>query len=150
MRDFQYGWRTLGRSPGTTVMTIALALGIGLTTVMFSILYGSFLRGLPFDDGNRIALVMTAAAVNGRNEGLPMHEFLAYRDAQRSFEAFGAYLPGTVSLSGDENPERVSAARVTAGALSVPRAARPRPHVARRRRGARWRVGDGPLLFALV
>lgn len=120
--DIRYGWRSLARSPGTSIMaTIALALGIGLTTVMFSILYGTLIRGLPFDEGNRITQVMRAAAVDGRDETLPMHEFFVIRDAQRSFETFGAYLPSTVTLSGDERPERVSASRVTAGAMGVPR-----------------------------
>ena len=122
MRDLSYGWRALGRSPGTTIMaTIALALGIGLTTVMFSIIYGTLMRGLPFDDGNRIAVVMRTAAVNGMDENVPMHEFLVFRDAQRSFENFGAYLPTTLTLSGDERPERVPATRITAAALQIPR-----------------------------
>lgn len=122
IRDISYGWRALGRSPGTTIMaTIALALGIGLTTVMFSIIYGTLVRGLPFDDGNRVALVQRSAAVDGIDETMPMHEFLAVRDAQRSFDSFGAYLPSTVNVSGDERPERASTARVTAGAMAVPR-----------------------------
>jgi predicted permease len=122
LRDFTYGWRSLSRSPGTTVLaTVALALGIGLTTVMFSIIYGTLMRGLPFDDGNRIAIVERSAAVDGRDETLPMHEFFAFRDAQHSFDAFGAYLPSTVNLSGDERPERVATTRITAGAMEIPK-----------------------------
>lgn len=120
-RDVRYGWRTLARSPGTTILaTLALALGIGLTTVMFSIIYGTLMRGLPFDDGNRIAVVERSAAVNGMDETVPMHEFFIVRDAQRSFENFGAYLPSTVNVSGDERPERLSTTRITAGAMAVP------------------------------
>jgi Acidobacterial duplicated orphan permease len=121
MRDLSYGWRTLGRSPSTTIMaTIALALGIGLTAVMFSIIYGTLMRGLPFDDGNRIAIVMRTAAVNGMDENVPMHEFFVFRDEQRSFENFGAYLPTTLTLSGDERPERIPATRITAAGLAIP------------------------------
>src|SRR6185436_17199679 len=48
LRDFRYGWRSLAASPGTFAMaTIALGLGIGLTTVMFSLVYEILLRGLP-------------------------------------------------------------------------------------------------------
>jgi putative ABC transport system permease protein len=120
-RDVRYGWRSLGRSPGTSLLAmIALALGIGLTTVMFSIIYGTLMRGLPYDDGNRITVVERSAAADGMEETLPMHEFFAFRDAQRSFEDFGAYLPSTVNLSGDDRPERVAATRVTAGAMAVP------------------------------
>ncbi len=121
-RDIRYGCRTLGRSPGTSILaTVALALGIGLTTVMFSIIYGTLMRGLPYDDGNRIAVVERSAAVDGMEETMPMHEFFAVRDGQRSFENFGAYLPSTVNLSGDDRPERVPATRITAGAMAVPR-----------------------------
>ncbi|MDQ6828286.1 MAG: ABC transporter permease, partial [Gemmatimonadota bacterium] len=124
LRDFRYGWRSLIASPGTTAMAlIALALGIGLTTVMFSIIYGTLLRGLPFDEGGRIAMVMEANPSHGEPElALSMHDFFAYRDQQRSFETFGAFSPGvSVNLSGEERPERVEAARVTAAALSVTR-----------------------------
>lgn len=123
LRDFQFGWRSLRTSPGTTAMaTIALALGIGLTTVMFSIIYGLLLRGLPFENGDRIAMVMESNPSRGEDElDLSMHDFFAYRDAQRSFETFGAWRPITINISGDERPERVQAARVTATALSVTR-----------------------------
>lgn len=121
-RDLRYGCRALARSPGTSILaTVALALGIGLTTVMFSIIYGTLMRGLPYDGGNRIAVVERSAAVDGMEETLPMHEFLAFRSAQRSFEDFGAYLPSTVNLSGDDRPERVAATRITAGGMAVPR-----------------------------
>ncbi|HEY7396232.1 MAG TPA: ABC transporter permease, partial [Gemmatimonadaceae bacterium] len=120
-RDIRYGCRALARSPVTSILaTVALALGIGLTTVMFSIIYGTLMRGLPYDDGNRIAVVQHSAAVDGVDEILPMHEFFVFRDAQRSFENFGAYLPSTVNLSGDDRPERVAATRITAGAMAVP------------------------------
>ena len=61
--------------------TVALALGIGLTTVMFSIIYGLLLRGLPFEKSERIAMVMEAS--RGEPElALSMHDFVTYRDAQ--------------------------------------------------------------------
>jgi putative ABC transport system permease protein len=122
VRDARYGWRSLRTSPGTTAMgTIALALGIGLTTVMFTIIYGLLLRGLPFEHSDRIAMVMEANPSHGEPElSVSMHDFFAYRDAQRSFEAFGAWAPVTLNIAGDERPERVDAARVTAAALSVP------------------------------
>ncbi len=124
LRDLRFGWRALWRNPGSTAMAvIALALGIGLTTVMFSIIYGTLLRGLPFPDGDRIAGVMESNPSHGVDQqDMSMHDFFAYRDGQKSFEAFGAYLPmQTINVSGDERPERLDAARVTVGALSVTR-----------------------------
>jgi hypothetical protein len=50
-RDVRYGFRSLRRSPGVLAAgTAALALGIGLTTMMFSVVYGTLIKGLPFDD----------------------------------------------------------------------------------------------------
>jgi putative ABC transport system permease protein len=124
MRDVRYGWRGLGRSPGTTAMAvIALALGIGLTTVMFSIIYGIVLRPLPFEEGDRIAGVMEANPSRGVDQqDLSMHDFIAYREGQKSFETFGAYLPmQTINISGDDRPEHLDAARVTAEALTMTR-----------------------------
>ena len=122
-RDARYGWRSLRTSPGTTAMgTIALALGIGLTTVMFTIIYGLLLRGLPFEHSDRIAMVMEANPSQREPElSLSMHDFFAYRNAQRSFDAFGAWTSVTLNIAGDERPERVDAARVTAAALDIPR-----------------------------
>jgi putative ABC transport system permease protein len=123
VRDVRYGWRALLGSRGTSAMaTTALALGIGLTTVMFTIIYGLLLRGLPLDEPDRIAMVMETNPSRGMEE-LPLsaHDFFAFRDAQRSFEAFGAWRPTTVNLSGDDRPERLQAARVTAAALTLAR-----------------------------
>jgi putative ABC transport system permease protein len=120
-RDLRYGWRALQVHPGTTVMAmIALALGIGLSTVMFTILYAVLVRGLPFAHADRIATVMEANPSQRENELLlSPDDFLAYRSAQRSFESFGAWLPATVNIAGDQRPERVDAARMTAAALNL-------------------------------
>jgi predicted permease len=122
-RDLRYGWRALGASRGTTAMAIvALSLGIGLTTVMFSIIYGTLVRGLPFEDAGRIALIgESSPARGGPPDAMPMHDFYVYRDAQRSFESFGAYTPTTLNMSGDERPERVESVRISASALALPR-----------------------------
>lgn len=121
VRDIRYGWCALRTNPGTTVMAMfALALGIGLTTVMFTVLYATLLRGLPFERADRIAMVMEANPSQGEPElSLSMHDLFAYRSAQRSFESFGAWLPATVNIAGDQRPERVDAARLTAAALSL-------------------------------
>lgn len=122
LRDVRYGWRALRRSPGTSAMAaVALALGIGLTTVMFTIVYSLLLRGLPFEKADDIAMIMHANPSAGESElALSMHEFFVYRDAQQSFETFGAWTPTTINLSGDEQPDRLDAVRLTATALQVP------------------------------
>ena len=55
MHDLRLAVRMLGRQPLTSALAVvALALGIGLTTVMFSILNGAVLRGLPFAESDRL------------------------------------------------------------------------------------------------
>jgi ABC-type antimicrobial peptide transport system permease subunit len=61
IKDLRYAGRGLFRTPGVSVIAVvALALGIGLTTIMFSIVYGALHRGLPFDGAERIMNVERA------------------------------------------------------------------------------------------
>jgi hypothetical protein len=60
---FAHGVRRLGRDPGhSTLAVLTLALGIGLTAAMFAIVEGTFLRGLPFPDGERIVRIERLAS----------------------------------------------------------------------------------------
>lgn len=99
----------LFKHPGLTIIAvIALALGIGLTATMWSILWGAFLRGLPFEDPDRIMHVLrTRPSHEVDRDGVPASDYAAYREAQRSFEDLGGFDDGTVNVSGSEGrPER--------------------------------------------
>jgi putative ABC transport system permease protein len=121
LRDVRYGVRSLRRSPGLVAAAVAaLALGIGLTTVMFSVIYGLLIKGLPFDDPARIAMIYRVDPTGrGQEDLIPFGDFVRYQSAQRSFVAFGAYSQGAASLSGADRPERVNVARMTAGVFGV-------------------------------
>lgn len=121
-RDIRYGWRSFRASRSTlTLGVLALGLGIGLTTVMFTIIDSLVLRGLPFEEPRQIVLVMEVDRREGPEDNpLSFGSFIAYRAAQQSFTAFGAWGQAPVSLGGTEQPERLSAARVTAGILEIP------------------------------
>ena len=57
-RDLRYGIRSLAKSPGFAfVAVLALTLGIGVTTTVYSMVYGALLKGLPYPDGDRIATI---------------------------------------------------------------------------------------------
>ena len=61
-RDIRYAWRSLAGSPVfTTVAVLALALGIGATTAIFSVVNGVLLKPLPFIDANRVVRVRVTA-----------------------------------------------------------------------------------------
>src|SRR5262245_55147165 len=69
VQDVRYGLRSLRRSPAVTAIIIAsLALAIGASTAMFSIVNAALLRALPYADSGRIAMLWTANLLNGSME----------------------------------------------------------------------------------
>jgi predicted permease len=121
-KDFKYSARMLLKAPGNTaVSVIALALGIGLTTTMFSITYGVIYRGLPFEDSHRImSLGRNNVAEDIQRMGVAVHDFLDWREQQTSFENLGGFYNGTVNVSGLEGrPERFSGAFMMVGGMDM-------------------------------
>lgn len=124
-RDIRYGMRSLLNTPGLTIIAVlALTLGIGLTTMMFSLVYGTMLRGLPFPDGDRIMVVQrTNPARDIDRQPLPIQDYFDYRAQQHSFTDLGAFTSGSIAVSGDEKAERFDGSWITAntfGILGVP------------------------------
>ncbi len=71
-RDIRYGLRLLWKSPGfTSVSLLALALGIGATTAIFSLLYSVLLAPLPYVDSDRIVMVWSHDKAGERNGTSP-------------------------------------------------------------------------------
>jgi putative ABC transport system permease protein len=101
-RDIRFGFRMLAKSPGHTLAAVmALALGIGLSTAMFSIVYGAILRGLPFDRSDRLMHVENNNK-DQRSLEVYLPDYLELRKRQRSFEDLSGFYMGSVILSGDE------------------------------------------------
>ena len=121
--DLRFGVRMLLKQPGlTAIAVLALALGIGLTTIMFSIVNGALFRGLPFEDSERILVVAgTNVAENQDRLSVSIHDFTDWREAQRSFDSLAASYPGTVNVSGEGRPDRFDGAFVTANTFDVVR-----------------------------
>jgi predicted permease len=122
VRDLRLGIRMLLKRPGTTgLAATALALGIGLTTTMFSIVDAAFLRGLPFDHGERIvALSRVRPGPNGSDLNVPPDDFLDWKSVQHSFEGLAGTttFPANISSSG-RIAERYRGARMTANTLRL-------------------------------
>lgn len=121
LRDVRYGFRSLLKSPGLSlVATLALTLGIGLTTTMFSIVYGALMKGLPYPDGDRIVSVSRANPAKGiQNSGLPIQDYFDFKAQQHSFTDAGAFTSGTIFVSGDEKAERFDGSWVTANTFDI-------------------------------
>src|SRR5690348_15768422 len=124
IRDLRFGMRMLAKRPGTSALAIiALALGIGLTATMFSIVNAAFLRGLPFEEAGNILYV---GAVNKQNPDRPnainVHDFVDFGNAQTSFEEFAAFNGARADLIGeDQIPQRYQGTELTPNALKLMR-----------------------------
>jgi putative ABC transport system permease protein len=109
----------LGKNPGVTaIMVFTLALAIGATTAIFSVVYGVLLRPLPYSRADRI---MAVSEVNskGRPSRLADPNFDDFRDQSHSFQGIAKYSAGIASVSGASQPTRTMAAAVTPEFLSV-------------------------------
>jgi putative ABC transport system permease protein len=109
--DARIGVRQFSRNPILALVAIAtLALGIGASTGIFSIVYSVLLRPLPFAGADR--MTQMTETERGQDTGVGPGQFSEWVQRARAFEAIAAYLPTTFNL-GDGAPERIAAAFVT-------------------------------------
>ena len=119
LQDLRFGARTLARNPGfTAVAVLTLALGIGATTAIFSVVYGVLLRPLPYRDSNRIMAVFELTS-KGTPSRLADPNFDDFRDQSRSFQAIAKYGDNVASVSGARQPTRTTVANVSPEFLKV-------------------------------
>jgi putative ABC transport system permease protein len=104
--DLRSGLRQLLGSPLTTGAAIlSLALGIGGTTAIFSVVDAVLLRPLPFAEPDRLVLVWSASKFD-RGDHSPA-DFLDYRREARTFDGMAAVMSTSMSLTGDGEPEQL-------------------------------------------
>ncbi len=115
LQDFRYGLRQLRRSPGfTAVAVLALALGIGATTSIFSVVEAVLLRPLAFRDPERLVLIKENVNKLDTLLNLPAPDVLTFAHESRAFEQVGGFEQGSMELSGVGEPARIATARLTA------------------------------------
>lgn len=117
LNDIRYGFRMLAKRPGlSAIAVVALALGIGLTTTMFGIVYGALLKGLPFEQSeNLVALFRNRPAQDVQFMSVSIHDFNDWREQQTSFEDIAGFYAETVNVAGSEGkPIRYLGAYVSA------------------------------------
>ena len=118
-QDLRYALRQLYQSPGfTAVAALTLAIGIGATTAIFSVVYGVLLRPLPYPDPNRIMAVFEITTQGTWNR-LADPNFNDFRDQSHSFEAIAKYAADMASVSGGSQPTRSMVASVSPEFLRV-------------------------------
>src|SRR5689334_8118973 len=121
LQDLRYGLRILIKSPGPSIVAIlTLALGIGATTTIFSVVSSVLLKSLPFKQPNRLVIVWETNSKN-RTTTLPISsaDFVDWKDKTRSFEQLAAWRFQYFNLSGKEEPERVQGLTVSSSFLPL-------------------------------
>ena len=115
MQDLRIALRQLRKAPGFTLtVVLTLALGIGATTAIFSLVEGILLRPLPFKDPDRLVLLGDHIG-SGPNTPVTAREIGTYAAETSEFSSLGAYISAGYELSGGAIPESVRAARLSAG-----------------------------------
>ena len=111
----RYAARMLLRRPGFTIIAIlSLALGIGVTTAIFSVLNAVALRPLPYSDPDRLVWMTQLLHGSSTDEVTFTPHFLEWRRQNHTFEGLAAYNYQTRNLSGLNQPMEVHTARVSA------------------------------------
>jgi len=115
-QDARFGARMLVKHRLTTVVcVVALALGIGANTAIFSLAEAFLLHPAPFENANKIvALVESRPQQNIDMNGAAPATYLDWRKEAQSFDQMAAYAWNEISLTGDGNPQKAQAFNVTA------------------------------------
>lgn len=131
-RDVRHGVRALARTPSfTAVVLLTLAIGIGATTAVFSLVNSVVLKPLPYPNAHQlVALWHTAPGATGMGNlasdlRLSAAMYFTYADHNRTFSSIGVWFASTATVTGAGDPEQVRAVRVSDGvlqALGVPAA----------------------------
>ena len=120
-KDVRFALRSLRRAPGfTATIVITLALGIGASTAIFSIVRGVLLRPLPFAAPERLVRIWETSPRGDDHNVVSIGNYVSWRERTASFSAIGAHLtPFSVTLVEAGEPSRLTTADVTPSVMQV-------------------------------
>lgn len=119
MQDLRFGFRTLLKSPGfSAVAILALALGAGANSAIFSVVNAVLLRPLPYGNPDRLVMIWGKNPSAAR-DAISVPDFVDYRDQNQVFEQMASFSYDDFTLSAGDEPEHVQGAMVSANYFSV-------------------------------
>src|ERR1051325_1168362 len=119
--DLKYALRTLIKDPWfTLVAALALGLGIGLNSTVFTFVNAVLLRGLPFPNADQIVHINSRNTAEGNSQGVSFPDLQDWRAQAKTFSSLAAYQQMTMNISDiGPPPERGSGVKVSANAFSI-------------------------------
>lgn len=119
LADLRYAVRRLRRAPGFSAVTVfTLAIGLGGTTAIFSVVYPILLEPLQYPDADRVVMIHEIGA-DGASQAGTFGMYRALAERSRSFEAVAVLKPWEPALAGAGEPEQLEGRRVSAGYFRV-------------------------------
>ncbi len=124
-QDVRQAWRSLQRTPVITATAVlTLALGIGASTAMFSVIHGVLVRPLPYPDSGRLVELFEDDLSTGASQfRVSLLNYLSWTERARTLEAIGAFRGSGATLTGSGDPELVSGVLLTSSLFRVLRVA---------------------------
>src|SRR2546422_872172 len=121
LQDLRYGARMVIKNPGfTAVAVLTLALEIGANSAIFSVVNGVLLRPLPYPEPNRLIMIFESNPKGGWPKfSVAPPNFVDWRAQNQLFDNLAGVNGANYSLSGQDKPERILGARVSASLFKV-------------------------------
>ncbi|HEY4740651.1 MAG TPA: ABC transporter permease [Candidatus Acidoferrales bacterium] len=121
LQDFRYAFRTLLKSRGFTALAvIALALGIGANTAIFSVADAFLRKPVAFPHLNRIVMLFNRTPGDTQGWEYPSPaDYLDWQKQSRSFEQIGAFQWSSFNLTGNGDPEKLQGAKISADLFNM-------------------------------
>jgi len=117
LRDFRFAFRLLWQNRSfTAIAVLALALGVGPNTAIFSVLYATLYAPMPYPKSDQ--LVMIWSKLQGNRNAIAAGDFLDWQKQSTSFQGVWAWSGFDANLGGPEGPEQVSGTQSTPGQLT--------------------------------
>ena len=114
LQNLSFSLRVLRKSPGmTATIAITLALGIGATTAIYTVVYATLIAPMPYPNPDQLVIVWSK--IQGFRNGVSAGDYTDWRDQSHSFQELHAFTGASFNLAGKEAPEMVPAQKTTPG-----------------------------------